>query len=74
MDKKQEKAILENILRFLRKGKFELTGDEVLSFHQGLVYLITSIKQVDSPPSMPQEIKSVVDESEVKISKKKSKE
>lgn len=74
MNEKQEKAIIENALRLLRKGKYELSGDEALVFHQCFSYLIEKLKKLDQPLPIPQEVKPVIQEPEQKSQKKKGKE
>jgi hypothetical protein len=56
MDKKQEKVIIENIIKLLRRAKFsEITGDEALVIHQSLDYLIRRMKALDAPPVVIQQ-------------------
>ena len=73
MEKKQEKLILENIIKILRKGKYELSGDEVIVFYQSFNYIIDKIRTIDLelkplPPVIIPEIK------EEPVSNKKKKE
>lgn len=49
MDSKQEKIILENTLRLLRKGKYELSGDEAIVFHQCFSYLVDKLTNLNKP-------------------------
>lgn len=41
-----EKTKLENILRLLRRGKWELEGEEVLAFYQCFDYLTKVLKDM----------------------------
>jgi hypothetical protein len=49
MEIKQEKIIIENTIKLLRKGRYEITGDEVAVFYQCLTYLIDKVKSLDTP-------------------------
>lgn len=53
MNKAQEIAILENTLKLLRKGKYELTGEEALVFYTSFDYLIKKINQLKQPEIVP---------------------
>jgi len=50
MDIKQEKIILENALKILRKGKYDFSGDEALVFHQCFSYLLDRLSFLSAPP------------------------
>lgn len=42
-----EKTKIENILRLLRRGKWELEGEEVLAFYQCFDYLSRVLKEMN---------------------------
>lgn len=49
MNKDQEIVILENTLKLLRKGKYELSGDEALVFYSSFDYIIKKIQDLKKP-------------------------
>ena len=52
-----EKMRLHNIMALLKRGKFELTGEEILVFNQCYEYLMIKIKAIErsevSQPAPP---------------------
>lgn len=44
-----EKVIIENTLKLLRKGKFELEGEEALAFYSLFGYWVKRLKELDAP-------------------------
>lgn len=61
----KDEIMLQNALKLLQKGKFELTGEEALAFRQVFEYLVNKLRackmpQVIEKPEEPikQEIKS----------------
>lgn len=53
MNKNQEIILLENTLKLLRKGKFELTGDEALVFYSSFDYIVKKINELKKPDIVP---------------------
>jgi hypothetical protein len=49
MDKKQEAALIDSTLKLLRRGKFELSGDEALVFHSCFQYLVKKLNDLNKP-------------------------
>lgn len=49
MSKDQEIILLENTLKLLRKGKYELSGDEALVFYSSFEYLVKRINELKKP-------------------------
>lgn len=49
MDKKQEAALIDSTLKLLRRGKFELSGEEALVFHQCFSYLVKKLNEINKP-------------------------
>lgn len=43
---KIDKVKIENILKLLRRGKYELGGEEVLAFHQCFEYLVRLLQEI----------------------------
>lgn len=48
-----DKVIIENILKFMRRGKWELQGDEALAFSQCFEYLVKKLKESETKPIDP---------------------
>jgi hypothetical protein len=49
MEKKQEITLIENTLKLLRRGKYELTGEEAIVFHSCFQYLVKRIAELNQP-------------------------
>lgn len=49
MEKKQEAALLDATLKLLRRGKYELSGDEALVFHNCFQYLVKKLNDLNKP-------------------------
>lgn len=41
-----DKIKIENTLKLLRRGKWELEGEEILAFHQIFAYLVGLLNQI----------------------------
>lgn len=70
MSKDQEIIILENTLKLLRKGKYELSGEEALVFYSSFDYLIKRIQELKKPIAPIAPIAPMIQEP-VKAKKKK---
>lgn len=46
MDKKSEIIAIENVLKLLRRGKWELEGDEILAFYRSFEFLIKKLNEL----------------------------
>lgn len=68
MDKNTEIALVENTLKLLRRGKYELTGEEAVVFYSCFQYLTKKLNELKQPeikaqtqsepiPSKPKRIK-----------------
>ena len=55
MTKERELLLLDNTLKLLRKGKFELSGEEALVFHACFEYLVNRIKELKEVPAIKSE-------------------
>ena len=49
MDKKAEIIATENILKLLRRGKWELEGDEILAFYRSFEFLVKKLNELKQP-------------------------
>ena len=49
MEKKQEIALIDSTLKLLRRGKYELSGDEALVFHSCFQYLVKRLNELQQP-------------------------
>ena len=49
MEKKQELAYIDSTLKLLRKGKFELTGEEAIIFNGCFQYLVRKLNELNKP-------------------------
>lgn len=59
---------IDNILKLLRRGKWELQGEEILAFHQCFSYLVKLLDESKKPA-----IQTAVVEEPIKKSKKEKK-
>lgn len=68
MDKKQEAAVIDSTLKLLRRGKFELSGDEALVFHGCFQYLVKKFNDLNKPEIVivPTETPIIVETKKVK--------
>ena len=41
-----DKVKIENILKLLKRGKWELGGEEILAFHQCFAYLVSILNEI----------------------------
>lgn len=48
-----EKVIIENTLKLLRKGKFELEGEEALAFYSLFGYWVKKLQEFNKPAIQP---------------------
>ena len=53
MNKQQEISLLENTLKLLRRGKFELTGEEAIVLYSSFDYLVKRINELKKPEVAP---------------------
>jgi hypothetical protein len=53
MNKQQEISLLENTLKLLRRGKYELTGEEAIVLYSSFDYLIKRINELRKPEISP---------------------
>jgi hypothetical protein len=53
MNKQQEISLLENTLKLLRRGKYELTGEEAIVMYSSFDYLIRRINELKKPEIAP---------------------
>jgi hypothetical protein len=69
-----EKVVIENTLKLLRKGKFELEGEEALAFYSMFSYWVKRLQDLNKPPvqvvQSTSTIKPATEPSVVKKSKK----
>lgn len=70
MSKDQEIVLLENTLKLLRKGKYELSGDEALVFYSSFEYIIKKIQELKKP-LVPVQVPAPAIQEPVKAKKKK---
>jgi hypothetical protein len=70
MSKDQEIIILENTLKLLRKGKYELSGEEALVFYSSFDYIIKKIQELKKPLA-PVNVPAPMLQEPVKAKKKK---
>jgi hypothetical protein len=72
MNKNQEIALLENTLKLLRRGKYELTGEEALVFYSSFDYIIRRINELKKPEITPVVASApLIKEESIKVPKKK---
>lgn len=58
MDKQKEIMLIDNTLKLLRRGKYELSGEEAIVFHTCFQYLVgrlTELKKPDIIQSKPED-------------------
>jgi len=49
MEKKQEIILIENTLKLLRRGKYDLTGEEAIVFYNCFQYLVKRVAELNQP-------------------------
>jgi hypothetical protein len=73
MANNQEKLILENTLRLLRKGEYKLSGEEAIVFHQCFSYIVDKLKLLNKPTVVETISKPIEEPKTQKKSKKDNK-
>lgn len=61
-----EKIAIENTLKLLKRGKWEMQGDEILAFHQCFIYWLKRLEQLKKP-----EINIIPEEKPIQNNKRK---
>ena len=54
MDKNREITLIDNTLKILRKGKYELSGDEAVVFYSCFQYLVQKLNDLKKPDIVQQ--------------------
>lgn len=49
MEKKQEAAMVDATLKLLRRGKYELSGEEAIVFYNCFQYLVRKLNELNKP-------------------------
>lgn len=60
MEKQKEISMIDNTLKLLQRGKYELTGEEALVYYTCFSYLVKKLNELKAPEikiSEPQPIK-----------------
>lgn len=62
----------ENLLKLLRRGKWELDGDEILAFYQSFSFIIKELEESKKPKLASVPVVSPIQEEPLKKGKKKN--
>lgn len=60
MTKEQEIAYIDQTLKLLRRGKFELTGEEAIVLGGVFQYLVKRMNELKAPPVLPKQVQEPV--------------
>lgn len=70
---KVDLARLENVIKALKRGKYELEGDEILAFAQSFAWLSSLFDKMQADIAKPKVEPEPIKEPEPKTTEKKSK-